>query len=713
MPLTRPSGRVPVLLSSLLAMLLLAATTGATARQSRQVDTARQLLQRAVHLEEAMGDPEAAIATYEMVLAAPDADAPLTAVAEFRLAMLLSAMGRPDEARQHHLRITQQYADDPALEEIVRLARTVLGDAMAYRDGRSMVARQLWEGSAGYAFGALSPDGSFISYVDWASGNLAIHDLDRNVNRFITDLGPVLQHGAASSSVVSPDGERIAYTWYSPDTGYEVRTVRLDGSDNRTLLSGWTRPRHIELEGWSADGRDLLAIVYVDESTHDLALIDTRNGTIYTATRLGATAPELARLSPSGRWIAYHRANDDGTHDVLLTATDGSITTKLVDHPANDLLPIWTADGRYVLFVSDRTGSFGAWIVEVSSQGQPVGEAQLLKPDFGRSVPMGFTRDGALIYAQQVSLNDIYTAPLSQDEGTLGVRIPIGGRLLGVNRSPQLSADGRRMVYISEPGLLPANLGPKVLTIRDVESGREHTLSPVLRRILPPRWHPDGSTLIAEALGKDDQWGIYAINADSSEIELLVAWPGATCGCAASPIVSPDGASLAYFRPNARDNGGDLIVHHLETGAEMTLVGGILARDVRDMDFSPDGRRLATAIRPRNRDRDAGWRLQFLDVATGRRVDVTPLGTDYEALTLSGWTDGGEGLLFVRAEGDRHSLGWVSADGEDLAWLILELPRDIRDVRLHPRYDRLVFTAGEYRAEVWMLENPLVALESR
>jgi hypothetical protein len=35
----------------------------------------------------------------------------------------------------------------------------------------------------------------------------------------------------------------------------------------------------------------------------------------------------------------------------------------------------------------------------------------------------------------------------------------------------------------------------------------------------------------------------------------------------------------------------------------------------------------------------------------------------------------------------------------------------MREVRLHPRYERLVFTAGDYRAEVWMLEDPLGALQ--
>jgi Tol biopolymer transport system component len=698
--------------SSLLAMLLIAASTDATATQSLQAATARQLLQRAIHLEEAVGDPEAAIATYEMVIAAPDADAPLTAVAEFRLATLLSAAGRADEARKHHVHITETYANDPALQDLVNLARVALADESRYRPGRSAVARRLWAGSAPYAFGALSPDGSFVSYVDWASGNLAVHDFDRGGQRFVTDLSATLRHDGWSSSVVSPDGSRIAYTWYSPQTGYQVRTVQIDGRDNQIRLSGWRSPRHVELASWSADGRDILAIVYVDESTHEFALIDTRNGTMQTVTSLGATASERARLSPNGRWIAFHQLNENGTHDVLLAATTSGATTTLVDHAANDFLPIWTADGRYVLFVSDRDGSFGAWIVEVSMQGEAIGTPQLVKADFGRAVPMGFTTDGALIYAEQVSMNGISAAALNAADGTLGDPVTLGGRLVGVNRLPQMSPDGRRMVYVSEPGILPGNLGPKVLTVRNLETRREHTLAPRLRRILPPRWVTDGA-LVAEAVGQNDQWGVYAINPDTSEIQLLAGWDGAICGCSASPVVSDDGSRLAYFRPREDGNLGDLVVRHLRTGAELTLVDSIQPDDVIDMDFSPEGDRLVTAIRPRNRNRDAGWRLQFLDVATALQNDVTSLGTDAENVRLSGWTDGDTGLLFVRAEGQRRSLGWVSADGEDLVWLILDLPEEVRGVVLHPGNDQLVFAGGSYRAEVWMLENPLAAIQAR
>ena len=54
-------------------------------------------------------------------------------------------------------------------------------------------------------------------------------------------------------------------------------------------------------------------------------------------------------------------------------------------------------------------------------------------------------------------------------------------------------------------------------------------------------------------------------------------------------MVSPDRASLTYLRPNELDDGGDRVVRQLANGAEATLVDCNLARDVRDMEFSPDG----------------------------------------------------------------------------------------------------------------------------
>ncbi len=688
------------------------AVAGMTTQQAAA--SARQLLQRAIHLEEAVGDPDAAIATYELALNARDADAPLAAVAEFRLAVLLSRVGRVEEALAHHRRVVTDYATDPRLDELVRLARAALGDEMRVGAGNSMVARRLLEGSEAYAFGALAPDGSFIAFVDAASGSLAVHDLDRGSQRAVTDLGSDLENDTWRSSVISPDGRSIAYARRDVESGYEIHIVAADGSEERTLLADWTRPRHVELESWSTNGNDLLAVVSVDENTNELALISTEDGAVRVVADLGATAPEIARLSPDGRWIAYHHLDESGTHDILLVASDGSMTTKLVDHPANDLLPIWTADGRYVLFVSDRTGTLAAWVVAVDSEGRRRDEPQLVKPDFGRSIPLGFTDHGALVYAQQISLDDIYTATIDPQTGAIGERVAIGGRFVGVNRAPALSVAGRRMVYLSDRGMLPAGLGPTILVVRDLETGREHSPAPALRKILTPRWHPDGTNLVVEALDTDSRWGIYTINADTAAVEAMVTWDRASCACSSAPAVSPDGRLLAYYRPQEREGKGDLVLRNIDSREETVMMLGVPPADVRALSFAPNGTTLATATRRGDSEADepSYWVLEFISLTTGERRDITTLGTSRQGVDLIGWTSDGSGALYVRADDDRHSLGWAGRDGETRI-LTDDLPRDLRDIRLHPRYDRLVFSAGQHRAEIWMLENPLAAITGR
>ena len=44
-------------------------------------------------------------------------------------------------------------------------------------------------------------------------------------------------------------------------------------------------------------------------------------------------------------------------------AADGGPLRRLTNHPANDIVPTWSADGRSVYFVSDRSGQVEIWQV--------------------------------------------------------------------------------------------------------------------------------------------------------------------------------------------------------------------------------------------------------------------------------------------------------------------------------------------------------------
>jgi hypothetical protein len=57
----------------------------------------------------------------------------------------------------------------------------------------------------------------------------------------------------------------------------------------------------------------------------------------------------------------------DGQWDLFSVKVDGSAPLRLTDHPANDGLPVWSPDGEWLAFVSDRNDQWGLWVLHLSS----------------------------------------------------------------------------------------------------------------------------------------------------------------------------------------------------------------------------------------------------------------------------------------------------------------------------------------------------------
>jgi Tol biopolymer transport system component len=67
------------------------------------------------------------------------------------------------------------------------------------------------------------------------------------------------------------------------------------------------------------------------------------------------------RWSPDGGTIAFDSQSGDGRFDVWTIGVDGSGLRQVTNHPADENIPAWSRDGRWIYFGSNRTGRYEVW----------------------------------------------------------------------------------------------------------------------------------------------------------------------------------------------------------------------------------------------------------------------------------------------------------------------------------------------------------------
>ena len=253
---------------------------------------------------------------------------------------------------------------------------------------------------------------------------------------------------------------------------------------------------------------------------------------------------QRASFSPDGRFVAFSlvREGSPPHGDVFLMTADGRNEVVVAGHPAEDQLLGWTPDGRSLVFLSDRSGTWDIWTVHITG-GKQQGEPELLKKDFGYdSEVLGFAPDGSLYYKTDTSLGGLYNGEVDLETGKVLVPpAPVTTRYTGPPSQPTWSPDGRNLLYLSRRG----SIGPgnNILTIRSAATGEERFLSPRLRYVNQISWAPDGRSVIALGMTETEN-GIFRIDTETSGITKL-----ADGGLA--PKLCPDGKTLVFVTDGA------------------------------------------------------------------------------------------------------------------------------------------------------------------
>jgi Tol biopolymer transport system component len=671
------------------------------------------LFQKALVKERAEGNIEEAIKLYLRIVQEHANNRALAAKAQLRVGVLYERLGRKAEAQRAFQAVVSQYGDQAtearqAQAKIAAHAKTIgREDGLNSRTATTVMVRQVWTGPEVDAMGSPSPDGRYLSFVDWTTGDLALRDLATGKNRRLTNKGSWFESGEfAEYSRISPDGRQIAYTWTN-DKSYELRIIGLDGSTPRVLY------RHPELSyiqpsAWFPDGKQLVAVFSRLDHTNQIVLVSAVDGSIKVLKTVDWRYPEMLSLSADGRWIAYDfpPAEDAPQRDIFLLATDGSQEITAVEHPSHDFMLGWSPDGERIIFASDRTGTISVWSLRVVA-GTPQGSPELLRQNIGRISPIGFTRDGSFLYGSE-SVRDVYIGEFDATSGQFLAQENATHRYVGANYSPAWSPTGEHLAYLSRRGPPRSGIASKFLVIQSVKTGEERELAPKLN--LPtniykgPCWSPDGRFLVVGGKDEKDREGFYRVNAQTGEVNLIVqAKPKEVLYW---PQPASDGNAILFQRVDEGKGEASLVLCDLETSEEKTLHR---SRHIQAWAVSPDGRQLAIAALYSPKDIRAD-RL-IVSSITGEEPKELFRAPEKEVISAIAWMPDARSLLFIRdKEADdrqRRQVWRIPVTGGTPEPVPLQLEaRQLKGLRFHPDGKRVVLNVfSTSDAGILMMEN--------
>ena len=253
-------------------------------------------------------------------------------------------------------------------------------------------------------FPTLAPDGKNFVYASRVGGNWDLF-LQRVGGRNATPLTPDTPSDE-SQPAFSPSGDRIAFRsnrepagiYVMEATGENVRLVVAEGHH-----PSWS-PEGTEIV-YSTSGRDMPTTRTTVPSA--LWVVSLETGAKRLLTQTDAIQPSW---SPHGHRVAYwFMPPNVGRSDIATVPSGGGDAVVVTRDAATNWNPVWSPDGKFLYFASDRRGNMSFWRVEIDEEtGEVRGEPEAVGTPSTFNRHLSFSRDGKrLLYVQTSQQSNI------------------------------------------------------------------------------------------------------------------------------------------------------------------------------------------------------------------------------------------------------------------------------------------------------------------
>jgi len=362
--------------------------------------------------------------------------------------------------------------------------------------------------------------------------------------------------------------------------------MEASGENVRLVVAGCHHP------AWSPDGREIVCSTagHVEAPTtrntlpSTLWIANVETGEKRFLCNNDAMQPSW---SPDGNRIAFwFMPPNAGRSDIATISRNGGEIEVVTKDASTNWNPVWSPDGKFLYFASDRSGNMSFWRVGIDEQtGKVRGEAETVSTPSNFNRHLSFASNGRrLIYVQTHQQANVQAIKFdSRTEKTIGEPFWITRGDRHIVR-PELSPDGTRFVM----RVSRRTQDDIVVVSRDGTQWRDLTNDKSFDRY--PRWSPDGKR-IAFTSDRGGRYEIWLQDADTTNLRQLTF---DTTGDTTFPLWSPDGSQI-FFRTNFVNS----VVEVNKPWAEQDLRRLPAPPDNQRFaawDWSPDGKRVIGSL---------------------------------------------------------------------------------------------------------------------
>jgi len=491
--------------------------------------------------------------------------------------------------------------------------------------------RQLTFAGGVEIFPSLAPDGKSFAYVSTQSGNrdIYVQRVDGRAAINLTADSPAED----SEPAFSPDGAQIAFR--SERDGGGIYVMGASGESARRLTDFGHNP------SWSPDAARLVVSTagtemkpQVHPNIGELWIIDVRTGAKHVLRNNGTGGDALQPAwSPHGKRIAFWGVSPETHHREIWTieadAPDPPRTAiRVISAAGANWNPVWSPDGRFLYFGSDRNGTLNLWRIPIDEKsGAATGEAEPIRLPATLSGHFSFSKEGEMAFTSMTRSCLAVTMPFDTTNAALGPpHVLFGGseEILTLSPSPD-----RTMIAFT-------TVGQEDLFVINADGTHLRRLTNDPARDRYPVWSHDGKTIYwySDRKGADHIWSIHLDGSGLTRVTDERDFQRTGVRDAFVPDVSPDGKTLAVqTEPSAT------ALVHLDRPLGRRLE--ILTRDLGVPEWSPDGRRLVGSPVDAKGITHAGIAVYSLE--TKRTVTVLDRG-------IPQWLPDGRRIAFFQKE---------------------------------------------------------------